>query len=300
MPQHTVGLLEVTVIHHQGDVIVHPSSFGAGQIDLLEEIDSYLKYVELSGGVSLKERYFTKVAATPRASQRDIRFELDYGHYGSSKRVREYSTGKQTGAVKITEVASDGLRLVAAIPTTGKFALMAHEVIGLSSVAGIFASDFKRWFSARNSEFRIEIEYLEDSDAWEEFLDGAELKELTFIAHKPAKNNRAGRPTREIYEVLPNRRGDVLPRKWLDSLRQTGRLPANQVLSVGVDEDDIEETRVVVSKDKRRRTISIGAAWPRFTWEIEPDSNKRPSDSLFFVVTDDLIVTRFKNRGIIT
>jgi hypothetical protein len=75
----------------------------------------------------------------------------------------------------------------------------------------------------------------------------------------------------------------------LERLRGEGRLPANEVLSVQVDESDISETRVVVEKDKRRRTISIGSDWPRFTWEIEPGSNTRPSDPTFTATAGEII-----------
>jgi len=299
MPQHTVGLLEATVIFNANDTAVHPSNFGPGKTDLLEEIAEYIDHVGRSGGVTLKERFFTKVSATKRPQRRDLRIELDYGRYGSPRRVRESSTGQQTGAVKTTEVAGDGLRLVAAVPTVGKFAIIAHEVIGLTSVAGLFIRDFSTWFSIRNRGFRIEMAYLEDSDAWTEFLAGAQLKELTFIAHRPAQNNRAGLPTQEIYDVRPDKRGGVLPRRWLDALVSNGHLPPSQVLSVPVNANDIDETRIVVKKDKRKRSISIGSMWPRFTWEIVPDSNKRPGDVVFYKFVDELIVTRYFNRGIV-
>lgn len=299
MPQHTIGLLEAIVIHTSTTTPVHPHSFGPQKVDLLDEFAAYVEHVDSAGGVRVKERYFTKVKANKRPQKRDFQFELDYGRYGSVRRVRETTTGALTGSVKSSEVASDGLRLVAAVPAIGKFALIAHEVIGLASVAGLLTLDFGAWFAQRNSGFHIEMSYLEDSDAWDDFLAGAELKELTFIAHRPATNNRAGLPTREIYDVVADERGGVLPRRWLDRLISNGHLPPNQVLSVPVDASAIDETRVVVEKDNRRRTISIGNIWPRFTWEITPGSNRRPGDSTFQQVADDLIKSRYANRGII-
>jgi len=67
-----------------------------------------------------------------------------------------------------------------------------------------------------------------------------------------------------------------------------------------VDEGDIEETRVVVEKDKRRRTIHIDDDWPRFAWEIEANSNVRPSDESFRSVARDIIgaqLTRLRIDG---
>lgn len=158
--------------------------------------------------------------------------------------------------------------------------------------------DFKRWFGRRHAGYRIEVEYLEDSDAWEQFLEGANLRELTFVSEKSADQNRAGRPTREHYDVRPGRRGDVLPRRWLDRLLADGRIPAGEVLSIPVNDEDIEETRIVVEKDKRRRTVHIGSEWPRFTWEIVPGSNQRPENSAFLSAARSIIAEQLRRLGI--
>lgn len=289
MPQHTIGLLQIRIIHNATDQEVHPSNFGPGTTDLLTEWDAYIDALLGAGGVSYKERFLTVESKEFRPSLREVECELDYGHFGNSRRVRDSNTGSQTGSIAGNEVASDALRLLHRVPVNGCTTYLAHEQIGRLSTAGLLTTDFKRWFNSRHSGYRLEIDYVEDADAWNDFLDGANLRELTFVARKPADGNRAGRPTKELYDIRPDRRGDVLPRRWLEQLRSDGRLPANQVLSVAVDESDIEETRVVVEKDKRRRTIHIGDDWPRFTWEIEANSNTRPSDGSFRTVARDII-----------
>jgi hypothetical protein len=287
LPNHTVGLLEVRVVHSHTSTDVHPVNFGDGQHDLSELWLAYLREVEQEGGVQIRERYFT--VETIGDVQGDTLCELDYGRFGSDKRVRDVGTGSQTGKVAQNEVASEALRLLCHVPQQGTISYIAHEQVGISSVVGILSQHFKNWFHWQCRGFHVEIAYIEDADAWNDFLDGATLRELTFVARKPANGNRAGRPTKEIYEVRPDGRGAVLPTSWLERLRGEGRLPANEVLSVQVDESDISETRVVVEKDKRRRTISIGSDWPRFTWEIEPGSNTRPSDPTFTAVAGEII-----------
>lgn len=289
MPQHTIGLLQVRILHNQTEQEVHPSNFGPGACDLLTEWDAYIDGILAAGGINHKERFLTVESKKCSPTAREVECELDYGHFGNERRVRDSNTGSQTGAIAGNEVASDALRLLHRVPVNGSTSYIAHEQIGRLSTAGLLTLNFKQWFGARHSDYRIEIDYVEDADAWNEFLDGANLRELTFVAHKPADGNRAGRPTKELYDVRPDRRGDVLPRSWLDQLRSDGRLPANQVLSVPVDESDIDETRVVVEKDKRRRTIHIGNDWPRFTWEIVPNSNTRPDDGSFRAVARDII-----------
>lgn len=287
MPQHTIGLLEVQIFHTQTSTEVHPSNFGPEQLDLRDLWTEYLGEVRSNGGVQLKERYFTVERLEHPES--GILCEFDYGRFGSSRRVRDIRTGNQTGKVRPDEVAGESLRLLHHVPATGMTSLIAYEQVGISSVVGILSSDFKKWFHWRSRGFHIEINYMEDSDAWNDFLDGASLRELAFVAKKPAEGNRAGRPTKEVYEVRPDGRGMVLPRTWLDQLRGEGRLPANQVLSVQVDESDIAETRIVVEKNKRRRTIRIGNDWPKFTWEIDPGSSSRPSDTVFQGVAEEII-----------
>ncbi|MDQ0923381.1 hypothetical protein QF038_001889 [Pseudarthrobacter sp. W1I19] len=300
MPQHTIGLLQVRIVHNQTDQEVHPSNFGPESNDLLTEWDVYVDGIRSSGGVRHRERFLTVESKKLRATKREVECELDYGHFGNSRRVRDSNTGSQTGSIAGNEVASDALRLLHRVPLNGSFSYIAHEQIGRLSSSGVLTSDFKKWFGSRHDGYRLEIDYVEDADAWNEFLDGANLRELTFVARKPAEGNRAGRPTKELYDIRPDRRGDVLPRRWLDQLRSDGRLPANQVLSVAVDEGDIEETRVVVEKDKRRRTIHIGDDWPRFAWEIEANSNVRPGDESFRSVARDIIgaqLTRLRIDG---
>ncbi|WP_437773479.1 hypothetical protein [Arthrobacter sp. KNU40] len=262
-------------------------NFGDEQHNLHELWLAYLQEVAQDGGVQTRERYF--MVETVGDVHGDTLCELDYGRFGSDKRVRDVGTGSQTGKVAPNEVASEALRLLCHVPKRGTVSYIAHEQVGISSVVGVMSQHFKNWFHWQCRGFHVEIAYLEDADAWNEFLDGATLRELTFVARKPADGNRAGRPTKEIYEVRPDGRGAVLPKSWLERLRSDGRLPANEVLSVQVDESDISETRVVVEKDKRRRTISIGTEWPRFTWEIEPGSNSRPTDTTFTAVAGEII-----------
>lgn len=274
-------------MHSQTSTDVHPVNFGDEQHNLRELWLAYLREVERDGGVQTRERYFT--VETVEDAQGDALCELDYGRFGSDKRVRDVGTGSMTGKVSKNEVASEALRLLCHVPRQGTTSYIAHEQVGISSVVGILSQHFKSWFQWQCRGFHVELAYVEDADAWNEFLDGAALRELTFVASKPAVGNRAGRPTKEIYEVRPDGRGAVLPKSWLERLRGEGRLPANEVLSVQVDESDISETRVVVEKDKRRRTISIGSDWPRFTWEIEPGSNTRPSDPTFTTFAGEII-----------
>lgn len=295
MPHHTVGLLEVRILHSQTSTEVHPSNFGPDQLDLRELWTDYLNEVQGNGGVQTKERYFTVERVTQQGGE--TMCEFDYGRFGSNKRIRDVHTGRKTGDVAHDEVAGEALRLLLHVPLTGTSSYIAHEQVGISSIVGILATDFKKWFHWQSRGFHVEMDYVEDADAWNDFLDGATLRELTFVAKKPAAGNRAGRPTKEIYEVRPDGRGAVLPRTWLDQLRGDGRLPANEVLSVHVDESDIDETRVVVEKDKRRRTIRIGSDWPRFTWEIEPGSNTRPSDPVFVRVAGDIIHGHLSHLG---
>lgn len=300
LPQHTIGLLGARIVHTQTDVVVHPANFGPNAQDLLDEWKAYMTGIGHGGGVRSHERFFTLESGTQHTALCEFESELDYGHFGSNRRVRDSGTGNQTGSIATTEVASDGLRVLHRVPRHGMASYIACEQIGRASVTGVLVQDFKKWFAARHGDYRVEIDYIEEAEAWNDFLDGASLRELTFVAEKPAVGNRAGRPTKELYDVQPGRRGDVLPRRWLDQLRSDGRIPPRDVLSVPVNEADINETRVVVEKNKRRRTIRIGDEWPRFTWEIVPDSNARPSDTDFRAVARQIIEEHLVRLGIDT
>ncbi|HCJ48876.1 MAG TPA: hypothetical protein DHW40_06050 [Microbacterium sp.] len=288
MPLHTIGLLDVSILHNQSDQEVHPSNFGPNQTDFFDEWESYLEHVLRERGVRAGERYFTVERKRARKEARERLCELDYGHFGTRRRVRNAVNGEHVSDIDAGEVPSDPLRLLLRSPVNGTRAFIAHEVVGRASVVGVLAPDLKKWFQKRHNGYRLEIDYVEDADAWNDFLDGSTLRELTFVAHRRADGNRAGRPTTEYYDVRPVR-GEALPQNWLRRLRSDGHLPASEVLSIGVDDGDIDETRIVVQKNGRRRTIAIGADWPRFTWEIDPGSNQRPGDQQFYDVARSLI-----------
>ena len=288
MPKYTIGLLELKVIHTLTDEEVHPSNFGPQEKDVLDDWSGYLKKIAQEGGVSRQERFLAVESRVDIVTSREIVCEIDYGHFGSHRRVRNVDNGAHISDIDLNEVPGDPLRLLLRSPINGTFAFMAHEMVGRSSCAGLLIPEFKSWFAKANSGYRLEVNYVEDSDAWNEFLDGASLRELTFTARRTSEANRAGRPTKERYDILPGRRGDVLPQSWLQRLRCDG-LPASEVLSVPVADEDIDETKVVVEKEGRRRTIRIGDDWPRFTWEIDPKAKSRPDDALYFDVARQII-----------
>jgi hypothetical protein len=297
MALHTVGLLAVKVIDTNSGVEEVVSAFGSPQVDLLDEIEVFFRKVKADGGSTSKERYFTTVRVTPEPTRRLVHVEIDYGRFGSARRVREQSTGRETGVVKDTEVASDELRLSAAVPSTDRIALLAYEVAGQASCVGPLSQALLTSFHKANPGFTLDISYLEDTDAWDEYLKGAELKSLTFVTERQSLGNRASLPLREEHEVRPSGRGQSLPRKWLKKARK-GSLRATDVLSVKVKDSDVENTRIVVAKDGRRRTVVIGGDWPKFTWEIDPTSRRRPTTTKVRKVAYELIKTRLAHRNI--
>ena len=59
MPLHTIGLLEVRVVHNQTDESVHPSNFGPSRSDFFDDWNSYLDKVVSDHGITSHERFFT-------------------------------------------------------------------------------------------------------------------------------------------------------------------------------------------------------------------------------------------------
>ena len=298
MTKYSLGLMEVRIVHNQRGEDMHVSNFNQTGDDLLTVWATYLRTVKRDHGVKGKERFFIPDTVSTPTGIRQVRSEIDYGRYGVARRVRDTSTGDTTGNVGTDETASDTLRTCLVVPQNGKIALLAHEVAGVATLGGALTTDVKRWFQQNHPGYRLSIDYLEDADAWAEFLDGADLRQITFTAWRSSPDNRAGVPTKEEYDVRPIR-GRVLPRAWLDRLLNH-ELPASAVLSVPVEDGDIDETTVVVSKEGRRRTIRIGQDWPRFTWEINPDSDGRPVSAQFYAVANELVAERLDQLNAVT
>lgn len=127
MPQYTIGLLGTQIVHVQSDEVVHPSNFGPSADDLLVEWKTYMENVGAGGGIRSRDRFFTLESGKTRSVKREFECEIDYGQYGSDRRVRDASTGSQTGRIASTEVASDGLRIIDRVPRNG----LASSWLGL-------------------------------------------------------------------------------------------------------------------------------------------------------------------------
>lgn len=296
MPQHSLGVLEASVTHIASGTLVHPSAIGPNQVDLLHEFDEYLKWVGSSGGVAIRERFMTVVGTSQSSFQRARIAEFDYGRYGSHRRVHDVSTGRKTGDVRSGEAASDSIRVAMAVPINATFALIAHEIVARATIGTLFSNSFEKWFQERNGGFSIKFDYLEDADAWQEYLDGADLKSLSFAVYRTPPGDRTAPPRREVYEVDPGYRGEVLPHSWLDRIRSRSLNPGD-VMNVPVDPQDVEEIKVVVDRHGQRRTLVLESSWPRFTWEIDPGSIRRPTDTRFREFAFEILTDRVAKRG---
>jgi hypothetical protein len=285
MPTFFIGLMEVRVIHNKTGEAVHVSSFSKENEDLLDVWDDYLAKTADTGGVATKDRYFVPERSTLFPALRQARAQFDYGRHGTDRRVRDSTSGSHVGDVARHQVASDTLRSLLVVPEHGRLAVLALESVGNASVAGMLSDHFKRWFQREFKGYRVELRYLDEPVAWSQFLDGADLRELSVTRYRPAHQNRAGRPTVEEFTVRPVR-GQMLPSSWLKEMLG-GRVRATDLLSVPI--DDADETKLLVRSGGRDRTITVGQEWPRFKWEVDPENEGRPSDAVFYGVAEELL-----------
>lgn len=117
MPLHTIGLLQVQIAHNQTNQIVHPSNFGSNRCDFYDDWNDYLRDVKSNSGVTSQERFFTVQKLSRKPNQREVKCELDYGRFGSRRRVRDASNGRHVGDIDTGEVPSDALRLLLRAPS---------------------------------------------------------------------------------------------------------------------------------------------------------------------------------------
>lgn len=288
MPLHTVGLLELGILHTATETVVHPYSFSDQKADLYNDWPDYVENILTQKGIRSSERYLTIEKTRPRHWARGAYCEFDYGSYGSQRRVRDSNNGQHVNDIKTEEVASDALRMALFVPKTGTQAYITHEVVGRASLVSVLRQDLEKWFKRRHPGYELQIRYVEDADAWRDWLEGADLKGLTFEVERSKDGNRLGRPTRERYEVVPSGRGEVLPSSLISRLLRGERIPPTDVLAIDIPVEDIAETKINVSKDGRQRSIRIGDDWPRFTWEIDPTTKGRPDDEAFLTLSQEL------------
>lgn len=286
MTRYSIALVQVQVLDIKTATPLHVANFGQQGLDLLDVWCKFLQGLQGSGGYTTMDRHLIpeQVASHPRLRQ--VKSELDYGHHGLDRRVRDAKSGAQTGLVGSGEVAADPLRSLMRVPTNGTYALFAIEVVGRASAAGMITNAFKAYVQGLRVGCRVSTSNVEEVNAWEEYLRGAELKEVEFLYLRRAENNRAGRPVVEKYGVRAER-GQMLPSEWIPRLRQR-RMGAGDVLSTTVPDGAADETVLVVEGEGQRRTLRIGGGLPRFTWQVG-DDDQRPLDDVFYSMAEDIV-----------
>lgn len=287
MPTYTMGLMTVRVLDNRTGQAEQLDAFAGGR-DLHVEWPKFLDSLVQQRGHARRETYLLPVDVGTPSGTRDVRAALDYGRFGTARRIREVTSGAHVGDVRTSQVAGDETRSVLRVPVASRTALLAYEAIGTSSHVGLLSHAAKGWFQQQFRGSRLEIEYLPDTDAWNDYLDGAALKGVVFTRFTDGGDRAAPRRTERFEVGAP--RGGGLPARWLERARRA-RLRPSDVLTVNVP-DDMDDTKIVVSKDGRKRTFHVGDAWPRFTWEIEPGSRERPVGTVFYGFVDEIMSER--------
>ncbi|MFJ5805079.1 hypothetical protein [Streptomyces sp. NPDC093093] len=273
-------MYEIRIRRARDKVYLPVAKFGAQRIDLVTAYSQFLDG-ELKGAgkkIDRGERYLRL-----RDSEVDFRtiwFTVESGRYGVPGKIVETGTGTDAYEIDVDDAASYPLRQALIVPNVGEYALWATELVGHTSALGGLSISFKDWFRKKyeSEKLIVEINHFQDTNAWNEFIDRASLKEITYVVHEQDSDGAVGGRVQE-HKVKAVRRSR-LPSPWIKRALER-RLPADTVFSAQ-QLPDADEIRMQIETDGRQRTIVVGNDLPRFMYEIEDEGGAvAPSNETF-------------------
>ncbi|MEU4999713.1 hypothetical protein [Streptomyces sp. NPDC021622] len=275
MARHAFSLYEVKIRKFRSGEYLPLAAFGPNQRDLLPLYSEFLDS-ELKGKgkrIDKSERYLR--LKDSETDFRTIWFTVESGHYGVTGKVVATDTGSDSYEIQKSDAASYPVRQALIIPSVGECALWATEFVGHTSAFGGLCSSFKDWFREKftSQRYVIEINHFQDTNAWNEFIDRASLKEITYVVHQQDSDGAVGSRIQEHRVKAARRR--FLPAPWIRQAMEK-RLDSDTVFSVRV--PDADEVRMQIESDGQARTIVVDHDLPRFMYEIEDGSGGTPTD----------------------
>ncbi|PWV81878.1 hypothetical protein SAMN05421630_106111 [Prauserella marina] len=154
-------------------------------------------------------------------------------------------------------------------------------------------SQFKRAFRRRfdSADLLVKHEGLMDSDAWEKFIESAEMTALEikrFGLSSDRSHPMAEKTVGKIVtQVKPNWGEKKFPRRLRDAIID-GDVRAQEL--VGMPALDADEVEAVLEDGNQQRRLLIGqAAVPILAYPIAEDRDERPADAQVYAAMEEKV-----------
>lgn len=255
------------------------SQFNSRAHDFADVIHKFLDTEVGTKGMTLKKgEHYIRLMKSEK-DERIIWATVESGRFGNTGKVVDVATGDDTYDMRSEDAPTYPVRQCFIIPRSGSSAIWATEVIGNSSAITSLWTPFYDWFRERYANERLTIERspLQNTDAWNAFLEAAQLQEIKFLAYVEDSDGAVGVKRQEF--SAKSGRGMRLPKEWI-TRAYARELPPSTVFHVqGLPEPD--EVHLEIEREGKSRTVVVGQEFPRFLYPLESHDGSRPDDSIF-------------------
>ncbi|WP_458087099.1 hypothetical protein [Streptomyces malaysiensis] len=255
------------------------AQFNSRQHDLFDEVQRFMQHRIGTKGITLdKGEHYIRLTGLDN-EHRVLWPTVESGRFGATGKVVATETGDDAYTIRNEDAPTYPLRQCFVIPRSGQTAIWATEVIGNSTAITPLWNSFTDWFRSEYDSDRITVDRLplQNTDAWNSFIDEAQLQEIKFLVRVQDSDAAVGMKTKEF--TAKSGRGMRLPKDWI-SRAYAKELPPSAVFSVsGLPDPD--EVHLAIEHEGKSRTVVVGREFPRFLYQIDTTGNQRPDDATF-------------------
>ncbi len=280
MPSFHFCLYEVSVRQfRRKESRRHIAEFNSRRHDLFQVLQHFTLDELGTKGISLpKGEHYIRLQDID-IEHRTLWLTVETGRFGSSGKVVATATGDDAYNIVPTDAPTYPLRQCFVIPRAGECAIWATEVIGHSTAITSLWTPFSDWFKEEYDSDRLVVDRmsLQSTDAWNAFMDEAELREIAFLVRVQDSDPAVGVRTHEF--SAKSGRGRRLPKEWIQRA-YARELPPSEVFTI-TSLPDPDEVHLNIVSEGKERTIVVGQQFPRFMYQIDTPDNQRPDDQTF-------------------
>ncbi len=280
MPNYQFCLYEIKIRPlRKKDSFRLVSEFNPSKHDLIEVIQKFMENEMGTTGIKIdRSEHYIRLMGI-ETTGRIIWPTVESGHFGSTGQVVDTSTGSNAYPISSDDAPAYPLRQGIIVPRSGFSAIWATETVGNTSSMTSLWNSLSEWFRKEYESEGLILEKmpLQNTDAWNEFIEQSQLREIKYVVQVQDTDNAVGVRTMEF--TAKSGRGMRLAKTWIDRALEK-KLPPGTVFSVeGLPEPS--EVHLEIMREGKSRTIIVGREFPRFMYPIESPSGSSPSDETF-------------------
>jgi hypothetical protein len=231
-----------------------------------------------------------------------VRFEGQYGPYGQSgSNIIDIETNKSIHELGDKEAFTTRVRNMVVVPAHSKTGFFLAERYGGRGLASTFLREFARAFRTRYKDYRLHAEGLTNGQAWQEFLEAADLVQVRVIRHRVSSDladNSTGKHLYDLsYAARPVRGQKYFPRFVRDGLIG-GSIKPQTILGLNPDME-VDETRLEMHGPEWQKDFVLGPDQiPVLIYPLARDDEPRPRAVQVYQRMEEVVTEFCPNLGV--